>query len=232
MRDRNGPLPSFYFGKTYAPSPVWRDSAAGETRFAPLADNRRDARRIAARLYHQARAFERQTRERRKQDGKVGRNGLAILHALLFDFLNHKSGRLDPSYASIARAANISITSVWRGLAKLKAAGLLRWERRCRVEIANGGRPELHQESNAYSILSVFNWRGYKPAPGAPAPDSGTWGDHPPQDAGLAAGSAVLREGASMRASIEAMEQDPADALAAAVARFGRRLLKGPDDRA
>jgi hypothetical protein len=30
---------------------------------------------------------------------------LAVLHALVFDFLNHRTGRLDPSYAAIAAKA-------------------------------------------------------------------------------------------------------------------------------
>jgi hypothetical protein len=161
----------------------------------------------------------------------LGRNGLAILHAFLFDFINHSTGALYPSYETIAHAANISVNSVWRGLRKLKAAGVVTWLRRCRVEI-HGGRSELHQDSNSYSIMSLFNWKGFIPPADPPAPEPGTWGDHPPQDAGMAAGAAVLREGGSMRASIEAIDNDPADALAAAVARLGRSIIKGGRGRA
>ncbi len=74
------------------------------------------------RLYHEARRFERQTRSYGRQDGALGRDGLAVLHALLFDFLNFRSGRLDPSIASIARAAAISVSSAKRGLFRLKTA--------------------------------------------------------------------------------------------------------------
>jgi hypothetical protein len=70
---------STIFGfKTYAP-PVWSGSVAGPVKFRPL------TKREAVRLYHRARAFERQTRQPGKQDGALGRNGLAVLHSLLFD---------------------------------------------------------------------------------------------------------------------------------------------------
>ena len=65
---------------------------------------------------------------------KVGESwkiGLAVLYALLFDFLNYASGRLDPAIDTIAQAANISPRSAARGLANLKAAGVLNWARRC-----------------------------------------------------------------------------------------------------
>jgi hypothetical protein len=35
--------------------------------------------------------------------GAVGHTGLLVLHTLIFDFLNFSTGRLDPSYAAIAR---------------------------------------------------------------------------------------------------------------------------------
>jgi hypothetical protein len=82
-------------------------------------------KREAGRLYHRARDFERQSRAPGRQDGALSRNGLAVLHALLFDFLNFRSGRLDPAIETIAEAACVSVASVKRGLARLKAAGVL-----------------------------------------------------------------------------------------------------------
>ena len=46
---------------------------------------------------------------RPSQDGAIGRNGLAVLHALIFDFMNFASGALYPSYESIAKKANVSL---------------------------------------------------------------------------------------------------------------------------
>ena len=44
------------------------------------------------------------------------------LHALIFDFLNYASGRLDPSYAAIARKANVCERTVANALKRLKRA--------------------------------------------------------------------------------------------------------------
>ena len=78
------------------PWPVWRDSTTAPVRFCPL------SKKEAVKLFHQARQFERQTRLPGKQDGALGRNGLAVLHALIFDCLNYQTGRLDPSQKTIA----------------------------------------------------------------------------------------------------------------------------------
>ena len=69
--------------QTYAPSPVWRDSTTADVNFHPL------PKKKAVKLYHRARDFERRTRQPGKQDGAIGRNGLAVLHALIFDFLDY-----------------------------------------------------------------------------------------------------------------------------------------------
>ena len=101
--------------KTYAPSPVWRDSTTDDVKFQPM------PKKKAVKLYHRARDFERRTRQPGKQDGALGRNGLAVLHALIFDFLDFRTGQLDPGYAAIARKACISMRSAARGLQNLEA---------------------------------------------------------------------------------------------------------------
>jgi len=90
--------------------------------------------REAAELYG-----ERQTRGPGRQDGALGRNGLAVLWALLFRFLNYRTGELDPSYEAVADQACISPRSVARGLKSLRAAGSLNWLRRC-TPIIEAGR--------------------------------------------------------------------------------------------
>jgi hypothetical protein len=158
---------------TSAAWPVWSDSIRAEVRFQPM------TKRNAVRLWHRARDFERQTRQRNRQDGAIGRNGLAILQALLFDFMNYRSGALYPSWAAIARAAGISERSVGRGLAKLREAGVLHWLRRC-IEEWIDGRFTLRQQSNAYAVCPTTQWRGYVAPVEPPNPAPGTWGDHPP----------------------------------------------------
>ncbi len=219
-RINSTPLPFWTGPKTYAAWPVWKDSARAEVKFQPM------PRRRAARLYHDARRFERQTRAPGRQDGAIGRNGLAILHALIFDCLNYVSGRLDPSYATIARLANISVRSVARGLAKLKAAGVLNWVRRC-IERVLDGRFTLEQETNAYAVLPASQWRGYAPPPPPPPPAPGTWGDHPALPDMLTQAVAEQKCGGSPQNVLSLLEADPTDALALSLARLGRTLF-GP----
>jgi hypothetical protein len=166
---RNDTFPGMLpHARTYAAWPVWRDSTTDEVRFQPM------TKRQAVRLWHDARRFERQTRKPGHQDGDIGRNGLAILHALLFDFLNYRSGALYPSQAAIAKAAiakaaGISVRSVARGLAKLKESGVLHWLRRAVPAVTEGG-----------GYLERLPRVLYQPPPPAPPPAPGTWGDQPP----------------------------------------------------
>ena len=177
-------------------------------------------RKDAAKLWHEARRFERATRQPGKQDGALGRNGLAVLYALLFDFLNYASGRLDPAIATIARAANISERSARRGLDALKRFGVVNWVRRCMTELGEAGRMVFKQLSNAYAVLPISQWLGHRPRPEAPPPEAGTWGDHPPMPS-------VLEQAAvagSFSAKLAALELDPRDGLAAVLARLGRAV--------
>jgi len=174
---RNDTFPGMLpHARTYAAWPVWKDSTSGEVKFAPM------TKRQAHQLWHDARRFERQTRKPGCQDGAIVRNGLAVLHTLLFDFLSFKTGQLDPSQAKIAEKANISERSVGRGLVKLKAAGVLNWLRRCVGVVAAAGGFLMRQISNAYAICPVSQWKGYRPPPEPPKPAPGTWGACPPAD--------------------------------------------------
>jgi hypothetical protein len=204
--------------KTYAPSPVWRDSTTDEVRFHGM------PKRVAVKLWHRARDFERRTRLPGKQDGAIGRNGLAVLHALVFDFLDYASGRLDPAYQTIAQKACISVRSVARGLQNLKLMGLLNWQRRCTANFIDG-RFVLEQDTNAYAILSSSQWLDYREPPQAPPPQSGTWGDHPcgMRDA-LIEAVTELRYGSNREAVLRQLEIDEGNPLAKALAKFGRAL--------
>lgn len=189
-------LPSFGSTLSYAAFPVWKDSARSEVKFVPL------SKKQAVKIFHDARRFERQTATtrvdaygRRSTQGKLGRMGLLVLHALLFDFLNYNSGRLDPSYAAIAEKAIVSVRSVARALVKLKAAGVLHWVRRCAAREDKDGRFCLEQETNAYGVSAPGSWKGYRPAPETPPPQPGTWGDPPPRPPELAQAAEDLRHG-------------------------------------
>jgi hypothetical protein len=212
---------STFFGfKTYA-RPVWSGSIAGPVKFRPL------TKREAVRRYQQARRFERQTRQPGKQDGALGRNGLAIVHAFLFDFLNFRSGRLDPGYKAIARAANISMRSVARGLAKLKACGVISWLRRCSSTVDEAGRFSLAQETNAYSVSPTSQWSGYSEPPPV-FPEAGTWGEHPCGERDpLTEAFAERRQGASTEAMLRVLDEADADeGVDGALLRLGRGALR------
>jgi hypothetical protein len=200
--------------KTSALWPVWRDSARAEVRFAPL------SKKKAAKRWHQARRFDRQTHTAGKHGGVIGRTGLAVLYTLLFDFLDYATGQLDPSYDAIARKAGVCRRAVAGALQRLKALGLLHWQRRCREDTDQLGRFCLKQETNAYAVLPSSQWRGYFEAPPAPPPSPGTWGDHPPLPDQLAQALADRAAGDSERAVLARLADDPADSVACAMARL------------
>jgi hypothetical protein len=204
-------------GTTHAAYPVWRDSTTKDIKFQPI------PKRIAVKLWHRARDFDRQTRKADCHGGAVGHTALQVLHALIFDFLNYASGRLDPSYAAIARAANVCERSVATAIQRLKSLGILNWVRRCAEKWADG-RFVLEQETNAYAVLPSSQWRGYSEPPEAPPPASGTWGDHPPLPSLLAQAAAERNAGGTMQGVIGILDADPTDALAMALARLGRAM--------
>ena len=109
-------------------------------------------KKAAVRLWHRARDFDRGTHEPGKHGGAVGPTALQVLHALIFDFLNHRTGRLDPSYEAIAREAGVCVRAVATALKHLREVGILNWVRRC-AESWRDGRFVLEQETNAYAVL-------------------------------------------------------------------------------
>jgi hypothetical protein len=206
--------------KTKAPSPCWRDSTTKEVKWHRI--SKADAKEV----YRQAEDFERQTRQPGRQDGRLGRNGLAVLRALLFHRLNYKTGQLDPGYKTIAIDACISIRSAARGLAALKTAGVVNWLRRCRPVI-EAGRCILEQLSNAYAIMRPSSWLGYRPnirVTKPTPPEAGTWGDHPPLPDAITAAAEVKQNGGCFQAVLSELETDSRDAVALQLARLGRAM--------
>jgi len=218
-------LPGFATGKTYSKYCVWKDSARTEVKFHPLGSNRKESRRAAADIFFHARRLERQTARmrvdaygRRHCQGVLGRMGLLVLNALLFDFLNHSSGRLDPSYDAIASAAIVSRRSVARALERLRDAGILSWVRRC-SESMDENRYVLAQDTNAYGISKPGQWKGYKPPPAAPTPAPETWGASPALPPLALQAVAAVQAGDRRRAA-HLLDSDPGDWLARAALRL------------
>lgn len=79
-------------------------------------------------------------------------SGLVVLETLIFKRWNKYTGRCDPSAVTLARHTGLSVRTVFRALARLRAAGLLSWRRR-------------FQNSNCYAI-------GVNCQKGSESPDS------------------------------------------------------------
>src|SRR5664279_2823337 len=107
------------FEPTYAAWPVWSDSTPKPVQFTPM------PKKAAIKLWHRARDFDRQTKEPGKHGGTVGHNAMLVLETLIFDFVNFKTGRLDPSYKAIARAANVCERAVASAIERLRDLGIL-----------------------------------------------------------------------------------------------------------
>jgi hypothetical protein len=208
------PIPAFD-APTRAPWPVWRGSVAKPVRFVPL------AKKAAIKLWHHARDLDRGTHQPGQHGGAVGHTALQVLHALIFDFLNHRTGRLDPSYAAIAAKAGVCVRTVATALKRLRELGILNWVRRC-AESWRDGRFVLEQETNAYAVLPESQWRGYRAPPEPPAsPWPDTWGEAPRMPSALVL---AALEG-DLAGKVHALASDPKDGLAAALARLGQAFL-------
>ena len=199
-------LPAFNGGKTYAPSPVWKDSTTTQGRFAPL------PKKQAARIWHKARRFDRQTHQPGKHGGAIGRMALNVLYALLFEFLDYHTGRLDPSYNGIARKAGVCRRAVASALQRLKSLGLLHWLRRCTEGRDALGRLTLTQDTNAYAILPPSQWRGYV-EPTQPDMHSSEWGATPSLSSVIEQASVARKDGGGIRAMLTQLDADPGDRL-------------------
>jgi hypothetical protein len=208
------PIPALE-APTRAPWPVWSGSTTTPIRFAPM------AKKAAVRLWHRARDFDRSTHQPGRHGGSVGHTALQVLHALIFDFLNHRTGRLDPSYAAIARKAGVCVRTVAAALKRLRELGILNWVRRC-AESWQDGRFRLEQESNAYGLLPETQWRGYRLPIEPPGPAPGTWGGPVPPLPSAVALAALERD---LAGKVQALFADPGDALARALASLGRAFV-------
>ena len=68
------------------------------------------------------------TRKPGCQNGELGKAGLAVLHCLLFDFINMKTGVCFPRVRTLQEKLQpwFSRASIFRALDRLEAAGVLR----------------------------------------------------------------------------------------------------------
>jgi len=198
--------------------PVWAQSCEKPVEFTPM------PKKAAVKLWHRARDFDRQTHKPGQRGGALGPSGLQVLHALIFDFLNFRTGRLDPSYKAIARQANLCPRAVSDALKRLKSLGILTWVRRCHAGFENG-RYVRRQLTNAYAILPEGGWLGYVPQVTAPVPHPSEWGKAEVMPSVLESAVIEQRSGGGSKQVIRALELGPVGGLEAALARLGRAVL-------
>lgn len=206
--------------KTYSPWPVWAGSTSAPVKPTPM------TKKAAVKLWHRARGFDRQTSKPGCHGGAIGPTALAVLHALVFDFQNFRTGRLDPSYSAIAKASNLCRRSVATALRRLKDLGIVDWTRRCAETRTDTGQYVLKQESNAYELLPASGWRGYHDPPAPPGPAPGTWGACPSLPCVVADAIEERRHGGGMGSVLSILASDPGDGLAAVLARIGRAVMR------
>jgi hypothetical protein len=185
----------------------------------------RSPRKQAYEIWNRAHEWERDSRQPGARGGIIGFVGMRVLDALLWHFLDRKTGRLDPSYEAIARIAAVGRSAVADALQRLKKLGLIHWVRRCSERFI-GGRFTLEQDTNAYGILPPSQWRLFTPRhTDPPPPQPGTWGDHPPLPDLITQAQDDRRNGGSTQAALAVLELDPAgDPVAAAIARLFRAV--------
>jgi hypothetical protein len=211
-------IPDFRNGTSYAPWPVWSGSTTKEPPFVPM------PKKAAVRIYHKAVTWNRRGKLSGCHGGLIGSHVLLVLHSLIFDFLNHRTGRLDPSYSAIQRATRLCRQTVATALARLKNLGILNWVRRCHEDRDSHGRFALRQETNAYAILPPSQWRDYTDTDIPEAPEAATWGACPPLPSLVEQAATDARSGDSIASLVRHLDADPSDRVAAALAGLGRAL--------
>jgi len=176
------------------------------------------------RIYHKAVEWNRRDKLAGTHGGVIGSHVLLVLHTLIFEFLNQKTGRLDPSYSTLQKATRLCRQTIAVALARLKALGIINWIRRCREDRDEYGRFVLRQETNAYAILPPSQWRDYMDVEIPEPPHPATWGACPPLPSLIEQAAAASQEGDSTASIVRRLEDDPRDALASALSSLGRSL--------
>jgi len=205
-------------GTSYASWPVWSGSTTKDARFVPM------PKKAAIRVYHKAVEWNRRGKLARCHGGMIGSHVLLVLHSLIFDFLNHKTGRLDPSYSTLQRATRLCRQTIATALARLKQLGIIHWIRRCREDRDEFGRFILRQETNAYAILPPTQWRNYTNTDMPEPPHPTAWGACPPLPSLVEQAVSTRQAGGSIAAVVAQLEDDPRDTVASALASLGRAL--------
>lgn len=107
-----------------------------------------DPREINARI-KAAKLFDRRRKCPGQRNGALGHIGIEILEAL-YEVVDFKTGRLDPSIDWICAKIGRARAAVVRAMARLKLHGFLDWIRRTEPTGNKGEGPQVRQITNAY----------------------------------------------------------------------------------
>ena len=157
--------------------------------------------------------------------GIIGRTALAVLYALALDFQNFRTGRLDPSLDAIAARAGCCRRAVVNAIRRLRDLGLIAWRRRCEEDRDAEGRFRLRQRTNAYAVLPSSQWTGYRDTDPPPPDPAALGAPERVLDPMIEVAIAELTHGQRV-ATLAALEADPGDRLAMALAALGRVMAR------
>jgi hypothetical protein len=140
-------------GRTH--QPVRRGSqpfAAGEAFFRPLSKRTVvDIMRGAQRLAIESMRSRTLRRIKLRHAGQLTLSALTVLEAMLFRFLDWKSGRCAPTYEELQDWTGLARDTVASAFVQLEKLGVLERLRRFQVVEDPGGKgPQVHQAPNAY----------------------------------------------------------------------------------
>ena len=110
-------------------------------------------RNAKVRIIHFVNAWNTKSKQPGQHHGPITRTYMDVLHALLWDFHNTKSGLCFPGYDTIAKKAKCCHTSVNRAIKALEETGILTWVNRLvRIQETNGSdvRDRIIRTSNSY----------------------------------------------------------------------------------
>lgn len=155
-----------------------------------------------------------------------GRAVLAVLRSVI-DFMDWKTGRLDPSYMGIAKKARYSRSTVAAALKTLRDLRVIGWTPCSRRTKGLNGQFRLEQETNAYILRPPSEWRGFKEAGGL-AMEPEEWGATPPLPSILEMFVAEKAYTQDFGRRLDILELDPTDKVALTLARLGRTIHQPP----
>ncbi|NWK96519.1 hypothetical protein DM806_12780 [Sphingobium lactosutens] len=142
-------------GKRRGHDPVWRHSFDIDSRqadvFRPIADGTVAGGLAWADDYLRLAKEYDVIHKKKGERSPLMANGIRVLEALLRNFLDFKTGQLDPAITALMKVTALSKNAVVDSLKRLKDHGFLDWVRRSeRTTNVGEAGPQRQQTTNAY----------------------------------------------------------------------------------